>query len=90
MTFTKDYSKPLLYLLPVLVKDAINFEEIVSGSAARLTHIKEKVEELWSKVNKMDSHPPLTSVLYIFLSVVLLSYQKSAELNFGYIPGTRV
>lgn len=52
MTFKKDFNDLLLHLLRALVKDAIHFEEIVSGSTARLTHIEVKVEELRSKVNK--------------------------------------
>lgn len=52
MTFKKDYNELLLYLLRGLVKDALHFEEIVSGSSSALTHIDVKVEELQSKVMK--------------------------------------
>ena len=51
MTFKKDFNELLLHLLRILVKDALHFEEIVSGTTARLTHIEVKVEELRNKVN---------------------------------------
>jgi len=50
MTFKKDYNELLLYLLRELVKNALHFEEIVSGSTSRLTQIDVKVEDLQSKV----------------------------------------
>lgn len=50
MTFKKDYNELLLHLLRGLVKDALYFEQIVSGTTARLTHIEVKVEELRNKV----------------------------------------
>lgn len=54
MTFKKDYNELLLHLLRGLVKDALYFEELMSGTTARLTHIKVKVEELRMKVLKGD------------------------------------
>ena len=51
MTFKKDFNGIILHLLRQLVKDALHFEEIVSGSAADLTHVDVKMEELQSKVN---------------------------------------
>ena len=54
MTFKKDYNELLLHLLRGLVKDALHFEEIVSGSSSGLTHIDVKVEELQSKVMKLQ------------------------------------
>lgn len=54
MTFKKDYNELLLHLLRVLVKDALHFEEIVSGTTGHLTHIEVKVEELRSKVRAME------------------------------------
>lgn len=56
MTFKKDYNELLLYLLRELVKNALHFEEIVTGSTLGLSHIDVKVEELQSKVKK--SAPP--------------------------------
>lgn len=50
MTFKKDYNELLLYLLRELVKNALHFEEIVTGSTLGLTHIDVKVEELQNKV----------------------------------------
>lgn len=50
MTYKKDFNAIILHLLRGLVKDALQFEEIVSGSAANLDHIDVKVEELQSKV----------------------------------------
>ena len=54
MTFKKDYIELLLYLLRGLVKDALHLEEIVFGLSSRLTHIDVKVEELQSKVVKLE------------------------------------
>ena len=54
MTFKKDYIELLLYLLRGLVKDAVHLEEIVFGLSSRLTHIDVKVEELQSKVVKLE------------------------------------
>ena len=54
MTFKKDYIELLLYLLRGLVKDALHLEEIVFGLSSRLTHIDVKVEELQSKVMKLE------------------------------------
>lgn len=50
MTFKKDYNELLLYLLRELVKNALHFEEIVTGSTSRLTQIDVKVEDLQNKV----------------------------------------
>ena len=46
MTYKKDYNSAVLHLLRQLVRDAIRFEEIVSGSASGLTHIDVKVADL--------------------------------------------
>ncbi|XP_008798359.1 DNA replication licensing factor MCM2 [Phoenix dactylifera] len=54
MTFKKDYNELLLHLLRVLVKDALHFEEIVSGTTSHLTHIEVKVEELRSKAQEYE------------------------------------
>jgi DNA replication licensing factor MCM2 len=51
MTFKKDYNELLLLLLRTLVKDALHFEEIMSGSTSRLTHVEVKVEDLRNKVS---------------------------------------
>jgi hypothetical protein len=51
MTFKKDYNELLLLLMRTLVKDALHFEEIVSGSTSRLTHVEVKVEDLKNKVS---------------------------------------
>lgn len=50
MTFKRDFNGVVLHLLRQLVKDALHFEEIVSGSTTGLTHVDVKVEELQSKV----------------------------------------
>lgn len=50
MTFKKDFNELLLYLLRDLVKNALHFEEIVSGSTSGLTDINVKLEDLQSKV----------------------------------------
>lgn len=52
MTFKKDYNELLIYLLRELVKNALHFEEIVSGSTSGLTHIDVKVEDLQSKASQ--------------------------------------
>jgi DNA replication licensing factor MCM2 len=51
MTYKKDYNELLLLLLRTLVKDALHFEEIVSGSTSRLTHLEVKMEDLKNKVS---------------------------------------
>ena len=58
MTYKKDYNELLLLLLRTLVKDALHFEEIVSGSTTRLTHIEVKVDDLKNKVRTRDSYLP--------------------------------
>ncbi|KAL8106483.1 hypothetical protein AgCh_030029 [Apium graveolens] len=50
MTFKRDFNGIILHLLRQLVKDALHFEEIVSGSTTDLTHVDVKIEELQSKV----------------------------------------
>lgn len=50
MTFKKDFNAIVLHLLRGLVKDVLYFEEILSGSAANVSHVDVKVEELQSKV----------------------------------------
>ncbi|CAD6272834.1 unnamed protein product [Miscanthus lutarioriparius] len=52
MTFKKDCTELLLLLLHTLVKDALHFEEIVSGSTAHLTHVEVKVEDLKNKAQE--------------------------------------
>lgn len=54
MTFKKDYNELLLHLLRGLVKDALHFEEIVSGSSSGLTHIDVKVDELQNKAQDYE------------------------------------
>ncbi|OIT05445.1 PREDICTED: DNA replication licensing factor MCM2 [Nicotiana attenuata] len=49
MTYKKDFNAIILHLLRGLVNDAMQFEEIVSGSTANLDHIDIKVDELQSK-----------------------------------------
>ena len=44
MTFKKDYNELLLLLLRALVKDALHFEEIISGSTSRLTRVEVKCQ----------------------------------------------
>ncbi|CAL5338053.1 unnamed protein product [Camellia sinensis] len=67
MTFKKDFNELILHLLRGLVKDALHFEEIVSGSASNLTHIDVKVEELQSKAQDYeitDLKPFFSSTLF--------------------------
>ncbi|KAJ8460006.1 hypothetical protein OPV22_032932 [Ensete ventricosum] len=54
LTFKEDLNGLLLHLLCVLVKDALQFEEIVSGTTAHLTHIEVKVEELRNKAQEYE------------------------------------
>ncbi|XP_021724793.1 DNA replication licensing factor MCM2-like [Chenopodium quinoa] len=54
MTFKKDYNELLLHLLRGLVRDALHFEEIVSGSASNLTDVNVKVEELQHKAHDYE------------------------------------
>ncbi|KAM7468806.1 hypothetical protein LguiB_016368 [Lonicera macranthoides] len=50
MTFKKDFNGIVLHLLRQLVKDALHFQEILSGSTAN-DHIDVKVDELQNKVH---------------------------------------
>ncbi|XP_071702697.1 DNA replication licensing factor MCM2-like [Rutidosis leptorrhynchoides] len=50
MTFKKDFNAIVLHLLNQLVKDALQFEEMVPGSNRDITYIDVKLEELQSKV----------------------------------------
>lgn len=50
MTFKKEYNELLLYILRELVKNALHFEEIVTGSTSGLTYIDVKVDDLANKV----------------------------------------
>ncbi|PWZ26529.1 DNA replication licensing factor MCM2 [Zea mays] len=54
MTFKKDYNELLLLLLRTLVKDAVHFEEIMAGSASRLTHVEVKLEDLRNKAQEYE------------------------------------
>ncbi|KAF5741238.1 DNA replication licensing factor MCM2 [Tripterygium wilfordii] len=54
ITLKKDYNRLLLNLLRELVKNALHFEEIVSGSVSGLTHIDVKVEDLQAKGQEHD------------------------------------
>ncbi|KAH9603373.1 hypothetical protein KSS87_020982 [Heliosperma pusillum] len=54
MTFKKDYNELLLHLLRGIVKDALHFEEIVSGSISERDHIDVKVEELQHKAQDYE------------------------------------
>nr|GEX78819.1 DNA replication licensing factor MCM2 [Tanacetum cinerariifolium] len=49
MTFKKDFNAIVLHLLNQLVKEAVHFEEIMSGANRNIAHIDVKVEELQSK-----------------------------------------
>ncbi|XP_071695613.1 DNA replication licensing factor MCM2-like [Rutidosis leptorrhynchoides] len=50
MTFKKDFNATVLHLLHQMVKEALQFEEMVPGSNRDVTHIDVKVEELQNKV----------------------------------------
>ena len=52
MTFKKDFNELILHLLRGLVKDALHFKEILSGSTSNLAYIDVTVAELQSKVLK--------------------------------------
>ncbi|EXB86765.1 DNA replication licensing factor mcm2 [Morus notabilis] len=74
MTFKKDYNELLLYLLRELVKNALHFEEIVSGSTSGLTHIDVKVEDLRNKAQEheiYDLKPFFTSTHFSRANFVL-------------------
>ncbi|PQM35481.1 DNA replication licensing factor MCM2 [Prunus yedoensis var. nudiflora] len=74
MTFKKDYNNVLLHLLRQLVKDAIHFEEIVSGSSSALTHIDVRVGDLQRMAQEheiLDLKPFFTSALFSSAGFVL-------------------
>ncbi|RDX62476.1 DNA replication licensing factor MCM2, partial [Mucuna pruriens] len=54
MTFKKDYNELLLYILGELVKNALHFEEIVTGSTSGLTYVDVKVDDLYNKAQEHD------------------------------------
>ncbi|KAI7724608.1 hypothetical protein M8C21_015469, partial [Ambrosia artemisiifolia] len=49
MTFKKDFNGIVLHLLNQLVKEALRFEEIVSGSRKNVTHVDVKMDDLQNK-----------------------------------------
>ncbi|KZV57959.1 DNA replication licensing factor mcm2-like [Dorcoceras hygrometricum] len=49
MTFRRDFNGVVLHLLRGLVKDALQFEEIMSGSTANFSYVDVKIAELQSK-----------------------------------------
>ena len=51
ITYKKDFNSLLLVLLKELVKNALKFEEIISGSNSGLPTIEVKIEELQTKVS---------------------------------------
>ncbi|KAL8481927.1 hypothetical protein ACS0TY_027626 [Phlomoides rotata] len=53
MIFKKDFNGIVLHLLRTLVKDTLQFEEIVSGSTSKLSYVEVKVDELQSKALDM-------------------------------------
>ncbi|XP_058102706.1 DNA replication licensing factor MCM2 isoform X1 [Magnolia sinica] len=74
MTFKKDYNELLLHLLRGLVKDALHFEEVMSGSTSRLNHIEVKVDELRNKAQEYeiyDLQPFFTSTQFSKANFVL-------------------
>ncbi|KAL0853942.1 hypothetical protein Bca101_059094 [Brassica carinata] len=54
ITYKKDYNSLLLVLLKELVKNALKFEEIITGSDSGLPSIEVKIEELRTKANEYD------------------------------------
>ncbi|KAI3698591.1 hypothetical protein L2E82_42248 [Cichorium intybus] len=50
MTFKRDFNGVVMHSLKQLVKEAMHFEEIVSGTRKDVGHVDVKVEELQSKV----------------------------------------
>lgn len=71
MTFKKDFNELLLYLLRELVKNALHFEEIVSGSASGRSHIDVKVEDLRSKVSYATRSECFFAALYTLLLILV-------------------
>ncbi|KAA8532264.1 hypothetical protein F0562_032296 [Nyssa sinensis] len=74
MAYKKDHNELVLHLLRGLVKDALHFEEIVSGSTSDLNHIDVKVEELQSKAQDYDINdlePFFSSILFSRANFVL-------------------
>ncbi|PON95809.1 DNA replication licensing factor Mcm [Trema orientale] len=74
MTYKKDYNELLLYLFRELVKNALHFDDIVSGSTSGLTHIDVKVEDLQIKAQEheiYDLKPFFTSTHFSRANFVL-------------------
>ncbi|GFZ20970.1 minichromosome maintenance (MCM2/3/5) family protein [Actinidia rufa] len=67
MTFKKDFNELILHLLRGLVKDALHFKEILSGSTSNLAYIDVTVAELQSKAldyEISDLRPFFSSTLF--------------------------
>ncbi|XP_021890823.1 DNA replication licensing factor MCM2 [Carica papaya] len=54
ITYKKDYNGLLLRLLKELIKNALKFEEIVSGSTSGLSKIEVKIEDLQMKAQEYE------------------------------------
>lgn len=68
MTYKKDFNRLVLLKLNELVKEALHFEEIVSGTRKNVGYIDVKVEELQSKVSDLgitDLKPFFTSADFL-------------------------
>lgn len=82
MTYKKDFNAIILHLLRGLVKDALQFEEIVSGSVSNLDHIDVKVDELQSKVIYL--HMALKHMIFNRCLCTSISILKSLQaLDYG-------
>ncbi|KAL6188325.1 hypothetical protein ACLB2K_039718 [Fragaria x ananassa] len=74
ITFKKDRHELVLFLLKDLVRNALHFEEIMSGSSLGLTHIDVKVSDLLNKANEheiYDLNPFFTSTIFTRANFVL-------------------
>ncbi|CAI9275262.1 unnamed protein product [Lactuca saligna] len=68
MTYKKDFNRLVLLKLNELVKEALHFEEIVSGTRKNVGYIDVKVEELQTKVSDLgitDLKPFFTSADFL-------------------------
>lgn len=79
MTFKKDYNELLLLLLRTLVKDALHFEEIVSGSTSRLTHVEVKVEDLKNKVSLLHVSMAIQECTHLNIWIDLVHLLMQAQ-----------
>ena len=83
LTFKKDHNELLLFLLRQLVKEALHYEEIISGNADRLSHIQVKLDDLQAKVRysraRAHSYLGRELLVFIFFGVLIFLFEMTLQ-----------